>query len=45
MQAGIHKEMAFQLLSDYPNPNLLKFLVEGTAKPEWKEAVRKWGCF
>lgn len=37
MHAGIHKEMAFQLLKDYPNQNLLKFMIEGTAKPEWKE--------
>lgn len=36
MHAKIHKEMTFQMLKDYPNPNLLKFLVEGTAKPGWK---------
>jgi hypothetical protein len=37
MHAGIHKEMAFKVLSDYPNKDLFTFLLEGTAKPEWKE--------
>ncbi|HCJ66915.1 MAG TPA: hypothetical protein DHV62_06210 [Elusimicrobia bacterium] len=41
MHAKIHKELAFQLLEDYPNPNLLKFLVEGTAKQGWKEKKDK----
>lgn len=37
MHVGIHREMAFQVLQDHPNPKLLEFLIEGTTKPEWKK--------
>lgn len=37
MQAEVHKEMAYQVIADYPNPHLLEYLLEGVAKPEWKK--------
>lgn len=37
MQANIHKEMAYQVIADYPNPHLLEYLLEGVAKPEWNK--------
>jgi hypothetical protein len=38
MKSIIHREMAFQVLSDFPNPQLLEFLIEGVAKKEWKKS-------
>ncbi len=37
MQAKVHKEMAYQVIQDFPNPNLLEFLLDGVSKPEWKK--------
>jgi hypothetical protein len=37
VQAKVHKEMAYQVIADFPNPNLLEFLLDGVAKPEWKK--------
>ncbi len=45
MRYGIHKEMAFQVLSDYPKQSALDFLVKGVAKPEWNKDMatkKKW---
>jgi hypothetical protein len=45
MYAKIHKEMAFQVLSDCPKPSVLEFLLKGIAKPEWDKDIvtkRKW---
>ena len=45
MQQEVHREMAFQALSDYPNKDLLTFLLLGVSKPEWgkDEAIKiKW---
>lgn len=45
MHAKVHKEMALQVIEDYPNANLLRFLIEGVAKPEWKKDMKtkvKW---
>jgi hypothetical protein len=36
MHAGVHKEMAFQVLQDYSNPSLLQLLLKGVAKPDWR---------
>jgi hypothetical protein len=33
MHAGVHTEMAFQVIKDYPNPDLYNFLLAGMAKP------------
>jgi hypothetical protein len=32
MHAGVHTEMAFQVIKDYPNPDLFNFLMAGMAK-------------
>lgn len=37
MQGKVHKEMAYRLIEDYPNPSLLQFLLDGVAKPEWNK--------
>jgi hypothetical protein len=37
MKAIVHTEMTFKFLTDYPNKDLRKFLLEGTAKIGWKE--------
>ncbi|MBA4406125.1 hypothetical protein C0389_02505 [bacterium] len=37
MLAKIHKEMAFQIISDYPKQSVKEFLLNGIAKPEWKK--------
>jgi len=36
MLAEIHKEMAYQVISDDAKTNALTFLLNGIAKPEWK---------
>jgi len=44
MFAQIHKEMAYQVISDF-HPKALKYLLNGIAKPEWQkdEATKiKW---
>ena len=35
MKAIIHKELTFQIISEFPNPNALEFLLKGISKPEW----------
>ena len=45
MYAAIHKDMAFQVISDYPKATALEFLLKGVAKPEWgtdEATKRKW---
>lgn len=45
MHAKIHKEMAFQVLSDCPKPSVMEFLLKGISKPEWNKddaTKRKW---
>ena len=37
MLAKIHKEMAFQIISDYPKTSVKDFLLNGIAKPEWEK--------
>jgi hypothetical protein len=37
MLAEIHKELAYQVIADYPDQNALNFLLNGIAKPEWKK--------
>ncbi len=37
MLAGIHKEMAYQILLDHPKQSALEFLLAGISKPEWKK--------
>lgn len=41
MHAKIHREMTFRVLQDHKNPKLLEFLIEGSAKPEWKKKKRE----
>ena len=37
MLAKIHKEMAFQIISDYPKTSVKDFLLNGIAKPDWEK--------
>ena len=37
MKAKIHKEMAYQVIIDYPEPQLAEFLIKGVAKPDWNK--------
>ncbi len=36
MQKGIHREMTYKILEDFPIPNALQFLLKGIAKKEWE---------
>lgn len=35
MNSGIHKEMAYQIISEFPIPSALEFLLKGISKKEW----------
>lgn len=45
MKKGIHRDMAYQTLRDYKNPQMFEFLTEGTARPDWgtdKKTKAEW---
>lgn len=36
MYSVIHREMTYQIISEFPNPAALEFLLKGISKKEWK---------